>query len=156
MFKKSKQNAELFEDLTRDEVLVVRDTFFEDCTLGKMYINGVYECETLEDKVREIIDVPVADWKIKAITAIPVGMYKLTLSMSNRFKKVLPELHSVPGYTGVRIHSGNTGQDSEGCILVGQRRVGHSVTLSRDAMAALQAKLEKLENPVIMVKGLPS
>lgn len=139
-----------------NEIIVKRDTYYDDCTLGKLYINGVYICETLEDKVREVKGEAVEDWKIKAVTAIPVGEYKMTLSMSNRFKKVLPELHSVPGYTGVRIHTGNSGLDSEGCILLGTRRAGHSISMSRDAMALFMSKVEKLDNMTISVEGLPS
>lgn len=81
-------------------------------TPGKLYVDGKYFCQTLEDKERKE--------KVYAKTAIPVGRYKVTLTMSNRFKQLLPLLHDVPNFTGVRIHSGNTTAHTEGCILVGQ------------------------------------
>lgn len=89
-------------------------------TIGKLYINGEFHCYTLEDRVREVKGVPVVVWKIPGETAIPKGTYKLILDFSNRFQKTLPHILNVPGYEGVRIHSGNTSKDTEGCILVGK------------------------------------
>ena len=78
-----------------------------NCTIGLLYINKHIVCFTLEDKVREIPDTPVEAWKVPNETAIPRGTYKVSLTYSNRFKKVLPILHEVPGFTGIRLHSGN-------------------------------------------------
>ncbi len=82
-------------------------------TIGKLYIDGVYFCDTLEDTVRP------AGVKIAGKTAIPAGTYRVKKTMSPRFKKVLPEILNVPNYTGVRIHAGNTAADTEGCVLLG-------------------------------------
>lgn len=71
----------------------------KEYTIGKLFINGNYFCDTLEDAVR--------DKKIYAETAIPSGKYELTVTYSNRFKKRLPLILNVPGYEGVRIHTGN-------------------------------------------------
>ena len=110
-------------------------------THGDLYIDGVWECYTLEDPVREIPGRPVSEWKIPGKTAIPYGRYRVVLSRSPRFKKVLPELLKVPGYTGVRIHAGNTAEHTEGCVLVGQRRIKAAVLDSQDAMIELMASL---------------
>ncbi len=83
-------------------------------TIGKLYVNGKYFCDTLEDAVRET--------KIAGITAIPAGRYQIENSMSPRFKRRLPMLYNVPDFTGIRIHRGNTHEDTEGCILVGENK----------------------------------
>ena len=116
------------------------------CTPGSLFIDGEFECFTLEDVVREVPGVPVADWKIKGETAIPVGTYAVRLTMSNRFKKVLPLLIDVPGFEGIRIHPGNTDADTEGCILVGQEQGHESVLKSRLAMQNLMEKLTAATN----------
>jgi hypothetical protein len=80
----------------------VRRTFKgQEYTIGKLYIDGHYLCDTLEDTVRP------AGIKIAGKTAIPAGTYKVKKTMSPRFKKVLPEILNVPGFSGVRIHAGN-------------------------------------------------
>lgn len=84
-------------------------------TIGKLYIDGEYFCDTLEDKVREV--------KIKNETAIPTGTYKVIVNMSPRFKRLLPRLLDVPGFDGILIHRGNTDKDTSGCILVGENKV---------------------------------
>jgi hypothetical protein len=106
-----------------------------------MLLDGVPECFVLEDEIREVEGVPVSQWKVKGASAIPAGKYRVVLTMSNRFKKVLPELLEVPGFSGVRIHAGNDKDDTEGCLLVGQERGSETVTRSRDAMVELMAAL---------------
>jgi len=91
------------------------DTF----TVGELYHDDKFICYTLEDKVREIEGQDVKVWKEQNITAIPKGTYNVSLTFSNRFQTKLPLLSDVPGFTGVRIHTGNSSQNTEGCILVG-------------------------------------
>jgi hypothetical protein len=110
-------------------------------TLGELLVDGTKECFSCEDEIREIPGEPVHKWKVPGKTAIPAGKYRVVLTHSNRFKKVLPELLNVPGFLGVRIHSGNTAEDSEGCILVGEVKGPDSVLKSRDAMLELMALL---------------
>jgi hypothetical protein len=115
------------------ELTLVREPTCEGFTRGELFIDGVPECFTLEDQVRDV--------KIPGETAIPAGRYRVVLTKSPRFKKVLPELLEVPGYTGVRIHAGNTAEDTEGCILVGQRQGKSAVFESQAAMLELMAAL---------------
>lgn len=83
-------------------------------TVGKLYIDDIFECFTLEDIIRDV--------KIKGDTAIPYGKYIVIINQSVRFKKALPLLLNVPNFEGIRIHTGNTTEDTEGCILVGTMR----------------------------------
>lgn len=91
----------------------------KDYTAGKLYIDGVFGFFTLEDEVREVTGKPVSEWKIPKVTAIPRGRYRVVMTKSPRFGRVLPEILNVPGYVGVRIHRGNLAQHTEGCLLVG-------------------------------------
>ena len=104
-------------------------------SIGILYINGQRICETLEDEDRglseDMTPDDIAKRKIKGETAIPIGRYQVTWTYSPRFKKMLPLLNGVPGYTGIRIHSGNKAKDTEGCILCGRNTEVGTVTNSR-------------------------
>lgn len=108
-----------------------KDTY----TIGKLYVDGEYFCDTLEDKDRGLTsDMSLKDIKkikVYGQTAIPSGRYRVTMNMSSRFKKVMPLLLNVPGFDGIRIHSGNTAADTQGCILLGQNKVVGKVINSR-------------------------
>lgn len=92
------------------EIKIIRDSLSE-CTEGKLYLNGKYFCDTLEDTERDV--------KIKNETAIPKGVYKTIINYSPKFKKEYPRLLNVPNFDGILIHEGNTTSDTSGCILVG-------------------------------------
>jgi Family of unknown function (DUF5675) len=102
-------------------------------TTGELAVNGKFECYTLEDIEREV--------KIKSKTAIPIGRYEVVITFSNRFKKPLPLLLKVPNFEGIRIHTGNTAKDTEGCILVGKTRSVDMIGNSRLAFESLFLKL---------------
>jgi hypothetical protein len=107
-------------------------------TIGKLYINRAFFCDTLEDEVRaKFIKVPGA-------TAIPAGEYIVILDWSSRFKREMPRLLYVSMFEGVRIHAGNTAADTEGCILVGLRDSDHGDTIlhSRDTFNQLFDRLK--------------
>jgi Family of unknown function (DUF5675) len=121
---------------------LVRTNLSDVCTIGALYLDNAFECFTLEDKVREVKGQPVDAWKVKALTAIPRGTYPVSITMSNRFKRLLPLVANVPGFEGIRIHPGNTSADTEGCILVGQGKAANSITNSVKAFDPLFAKLQ--------------
>lgn len=104
-------------------------------TIGRLFVNGIYLCDTIEDTDRGLTkDMPLEEIqriKVKSETAIPTGTYQVILNMSARFKRPLPLLIGVPGYEGIRIHPGNTEKDTEGCILPGLNKVKGQVVESR-------------------------
>ncbi len=108
-----------------------RTRFLTRATIGELFVDGVFLCYTLEDVVREQPGVPVEEWKIPGETAIPVGDYRVAITWSNRFARMLPQLMDVPGFTGIRIHPGNASNDTEGCILVGRSVIGDTLAESR-------------------------
>ena len=128
------------------------DTF----TVGQLYEETKYGlspiCYTLEDKVREVEGQPVSSWKVQNETAIPRGTYNVSVTLSNRFKTRLPLLNDVDGYTGVRIHSGNSSKNTEGCILVGMTWDGKSdwIGSSKIAMSALLPVIDNSTSPVTL------
>jgi hypothetical protein len=115
----------------------------ENSTIGELLIDGVWECYTLEDKERDV--------KIKNETAIPRGTYKVIINQSNRFKRLLPLLLNVPNFEGVRIHSGNTNHNTEGCILVGRTRSKDFIGQSRKAFDSLFAKMQKAKEITLII-----
>lgn len=104
------------------------------CTIGDLYVNGIWLCYTLEDIVRAK--------KIDGETAIPAGTYKVTFEDSPKFGPDTLTIHDVPGFTAIRIHSGNTEADTRGCPLVGFKRGNEAIYDSRAALAALKDKLK--------------
>lgn len=105
--------------------LLQRDVCAPGFTLGRLFVEGMMYGFTCEDQDRKLEEEPGA--KIQKRTAIPRGLYRLTLSFSNRFKKVMPLIVDVPGFEGVRIHGGNTAEDTEGCPLLGAFRTATGV-----------------------------
>lgn len=96
-------------------ISVDRYIFDEDYTVGKLYVDGEYVCDTIEDKVRPLKSIKD---KIPGRTAIPEGKYRVVLDYSNRFGKIMPHILSVPFFEGVRIHKGNSANDSSGCLIL--------------------------------------
>lgn len=105
---------------------LVREFFTPTETLGSLLIDGRFFCYTLEDVDRGLKQsmalADIKSKKVKAQTAIPYGKYKVELTLSNRFKKIMPLVVDVKGFEGIRFHGGNTHLDSEGCILVAKQR----------------------------------
>lgn len=122
------------------EIVVRRIALKPTYTIGKMYIDGKYFCDTLEDTVRDLNKNGKFDngeKKIYGKTAIPYGKYDVKWTYSNKFKKYMPLLMNVPSFEGIRIHSGNTAEDTQGCILVGENKAVGKVLNSRNAVNKL-------------------
>ena len=112
---------------------LIREPTVNGATLGCLFVDGHFHCFTLEDAIR--------DAKVAGKTAIPANDYVVLVTPSHRFQRELPELMDVPGFTGIRIHAGNTVADTEGCILVGKDRQPGRVLQSRIALEALMETL---------------
>lgn len=132
------------------ELLLKREWLNDECSIGELYINGVFECFTLEDKDRGLTQsMPLAQiqkTKVYGKTAIPIGRYPVVIQFSQAHQKELPTLRNVPDYGGVEMHCGNTDVDTLGCILVGQLRGQNSIQNSVKAFAAFYPKIETAFN----------
>jgi len=116
---------------------LIRHTFKEDYTVGKLYIDEVFYCDTIEDRVRDInkdgdLDEP-GETKIFGLTAIPYGTYDIDYTYSPKFKKNMALIVGVKGFDGIRIHGVLPGvvaraKHTEGCILVGKNTVVGGLT----------------------------
>lgn len=131
--------------------IALKDTY----TIGKLYIDDVYFCDTLEDKVRDFNKNGKFDngeKKIKNETAIPYGTYNITTNVvSPRFKDrawakpyggKIPRLLNVNSFDGVLIHPGTTSNDTSGCLLVGRNTIVGKLTQSQDTFHKLMSKLK--------------
>ena len=122
-----------------------RKALLPEYAIGDLFVNGKLFCNTLEDTVRDLNkdgDLNDAgEGKVYGQTAIPYGTYEVVITYSNRFKKQLPLLENVKGFEGIRIHPGNTKEDTHGCILVGVNSKKGMVTESKKTFDKLFALL---------------
>lgn len=139
------------------ELLLERKWCKQDYAIGRLYINGEFFCNTLEDTVRDINKNGTFDcgeFKISGHTAIPYGEYEITLDVvSPKFSKYpfykevcngkLPRLLNVPNFDGVLIHCGSTADNSAGCILVGNNTIKGGLTDSKKVFKNLYSILNK-------------
>ena len=114
-------------------------------TLSRLLIDGEYFCDVLEDTVR-------TGPKVWGETAIPAGTYKMRLSKSARFGRVLPEILNVPNFTGIRIHGGTTAEDSHGCLLVGINEVKGKVLKSQITLAKLIVLMQNCKEQELTIE----
>ena len=135
--------------LSKINLLIIRDTFTEESTLGKLYINGEFFCDTLENP-----------WKnnVRNISCIPDGVYDVRLrlpreSASRDYLHLL--VKEVPNRDYILFHRGNTSADTSGCILVGQSREQDRVNNSRLAMDLVIKEIINLggENINLIIKN---
>lgn len=114
---------------------VLRYDLTPDRTIGVLLIDGTLAAYTLEDTVRMGLKIPDR-------TAIPAGVYKVEVTFSPHFQRMLPLLVGVPGFEGIRIHAGNGSLDTSGCLLVGTGRSGSALTESVKALAKVQPLIQ--------------
>ncbi len=108
-------------------------------TIGRLFVDGKYFCDTLEDRCRDFDK----EEKVMNETAIPEGIYEVIVNVSARFKRKLPLLLDVPHFSGIRIHRGNTDKDTSGCILVGENKQPGRVINSTGYELRLTELIEK-------------
>ena len=122
------------------KLVLIRHARQADYTIGRLEDeNGMKISDTLEPTWR---DYKGGELKIPKKSAIPEGTYSVVVTKSQRFGRYLPLLVGVPGFEGVRIHSGNTSRDTEGCILVGQNLQVGKVLWSRITLEKLMKLIE--------------
>lgn len=147
------------------ELLLYRIARRDTYTIGHLYIDGKYFCDTIEDKDRGLSQnmqpSVIRAMKRKGVTAIPTGRYRVTLEVKSpkfsakKYEKnygfcdgYLPRLINVPGFDGVLIHIGNTARDTEGCLLVGKNTKVGKVLESRAVFVKLYEELKKANNSI--------
>jgi len=126
-------------------LLLLRNIYTDKSTIGDLLVDSNFFCYTLEDIVRKPGE------KIYGRTAIPSGKYEVVLSMSNRFKKLIPELLNVPNFTGVRMHGGNTSEDTEGCIILARNIINNDLVQGNMTQQLVDILLSKKERHYINV-----
>lgn len=133
--------------------IALRDTY----TIGRLYVDNHYFCDTLEDKVRDINkdgDLnDVGEGKVYAKTAIPYGRYEVTMKVkSPKFSQrtaynwcsgYLPRLLNVPHFEGILIHAGNSADSSAGCLIVGENKIKGQVINSMATLKKLVPILKR-------------
>lgn len=136
------------------ELLLKRIAKKDTYTIGKLYINGDYFCDTLEDKDRRLKQSDSLSYiqkiKVQEETAIPSGKYEVIVNYSPKFKRNLPRLLNVPGFSGILIHRGNTSKDTAGCILIGENKVVGKVINSTKYELELTKILTEASNKEII------
>lgn len=148
------------------KLLLKRIALRESYTIGKLYVDGTYFCDTCEDRVRDINkdgDLnDIGEGKVYGQTAIPYGTYKVTMNVQSPkysqraayawCKGYLPRLLDVPHFDGILIHSGNDATHSAGCILVGENKVRGQVINSMATLKRLVNLLKSSEDITITIE----
>ena len=128
------------------KIELVRIAFKNTYTIGKLYVDDTYFCDVLEDVDRgldsSMSESEILEKKVKGQTAIPTGHYVINITYSPKYKRMMPLLLNVKGYSGIRIHSGNTAKDTEGCLIVGKNKKVGMVLESRDTYQRLFKMME--------------
>jgi hypothetical protein len=131
------------------EILVSRDIKTATSTISHVKVDGKQFCFILEDTDRglhqDMRPDEIAKIKVHGKTAIPAGRYEVIINFSSRFKQYMPLLLNVPGFSGVRIHWGNTAVDTEGCPIVGFTTSKDFVGQSKKAYSQLFIMMQAAE-----------
>lgn len=131
------------------KLTLIRTDLLKGKTFGLLDIDGEFFCHTLEDEDRRLETNPTG--KVYGETAIPRGSRVVVLDFSHRFKQTMPHVLGVPQFDGIRIHPGNTAEDTHGCILVGKARTADGLSRSREAYEALMDRLTGAKNITLEV-----
>jgi hypothetical protein len=127
----------------------------ETYTIGRLYVNGEFLCNTIEDVDRKLNQnmsaTEIQRIKVAAETAIPTGTYAMRVTMSPKFKRELVEIQNVPGFSGIRVHRGNTAQDSAGCLIVGENTSKGRVTNSTKYELQITEMVKKADYAYITI-----
>lgn len=128
------------------ELILDRKWCKDTYSIGRLYIDGQFFSNTLEDKDRGLTqsmsEADVKKIKVYGETAIPKGKYTIVINYSNKFKRMMPQIMNVKGFSGIRIHEGNTAKDSLGCILVGDNNAVGRISNSKATYTKLYSKLK--------------
>lgn len=130
-------------------VKIKRIAFKENYTIGRLYVDDIYICDTIEDKVRVLNS---AKDKVYGETAIPAGEYKADVAFSNKFRYNVVRLFGVPYFEGIYIHKGNTEKDSLGCIIVGYNDKKGWVSRPTEALNKLMAAIEGYDELKVIIQ----
>lgn len=137
------------------KIKLIRKYRKETYTIGKLYVDGVYFCDTIEDRDRGLNNnMGLAEIMVKkryGETAIPYGTYDVEITYSPKYKRMMPEIKGVKGFSGIRIHSGNTSKDTLGCLIVGKNTKVGMVTESRKTYNALFALMKDKKDITIEI-----
>lgn len=128
--------------MAKIDFLLLRSTFADEFTLGTLFQGDWFIGFTCEDRDRHL---EAGGAKVPKRTAIPRGYYQMTVSMSSRFKRLMPELLDVPQFSGIRIHGGNTHEDTEGCPLLGAEKTMTGVRDCKEVNARLIKLIQGIE-----------
>lgn len=140
---------------------VIRNEFTNESTIGELWVDGKFFCFTLEDKDRDLLQTQplteIAQRKLFGRTAIPYGTYGVAMTYSGRFKRYMPQILDVPGFSGIRIHTGNSAASTDGCLLVGETKDVDFIGSSRVAYNHLLERIKAIEQSekisIEIVKG---
>lgn len=137
-------------------ITLIRDEKYSTCTMGKLYLNDSYFCDTLEDIDRGLYDTmsleEIKSKKVYGETAIPYGKYKVVIDYSNKYKKMMPHILNVKGFEGIRMHNGSFNADTYGCPLLGRKVKENFINQSRDTFKLFMDKLQGYDEIWLEIK----
>lgn len=148
MFLKNQNNFLKFKKKFKKMNIVIKRFLLENkFSVGNLYIDKKFYCNTIEDRDRDLRQVMSVDEilskKVYSETAIPTGIYKVIIDYSNKYKRNMPHILNVKGFDGIRIHSGNFATDSMGCVLCGAFNGKDAVVNSRATTKVVQDLIQK-------------
>jgi hypothetical protein len=121
-------------------------------TVGRLYVDSKYFCDTLEDTTRDVNKDSINEVKIYGETSIPYGIYPIVFKISPSFHRTMPYLDDIEGFTNIMIHYGNSDKDTTGCILVGKNNIVGRVSESKSTFEELYNIIEGQKNLTIEIE----